>query len=201
MINAAIYGIGRWGQNLVKSVQGNSDKINFVTGITRTPDNHADFGSEMSLSISDDYDAVLDDENIDAVVLATVHSHHAEQIKLAAGAGKHVFCEKPLALTRNDAEEAAQAALEAEAVFEEGANPDADAATADGAEGAEAPGALFDLARGIGAPAGLKDIGMPETGLDQAADEMMENQYANAAPYDRDRIRTLLDDAFAGRRP
>ncbi|MBT5111296.1 MAG: maleylacetate reductase [Rhodospirillaceae bacterium] len=70
-----------------------------------------------------------------------------------------------------------------------------------GAEGAEAPGALFDLARGIGAPAGLKDIGMPETGLDQAADEMMENQYANAAPYDRDRIRTLLDDAFAGRRP
>ena len=36
------------------------------------------------------------------------------------------------------AEEAAEAALEAEAVFEEGANPDADAATADGAEGAEA---------------------------------------------------------------
>ncbi|MBT4699457.1 MAG: Gfo/Idh/MocA family oxidoreductase [Rhodospirillaceae bacterium] len=117
MINAAIYGIGRWGQNLVKSVQGKSDKINFAAAITRTPENHADFGSEMSLSIGDDYDAVLDDENIDAVVLATVHSHHAEQIKLAAGAGKHVFCEKPLALTKNDAEEAAQACAAAGVVL------------------------------------------------------------------------------------
>jgi predicted dehydrogenase len=117
MINAAIYGIGRWGQNLVKSVQGESDKINFVAGITRTPDNHTDFGTEMSLPLSDDYDAVLDDENIDAVVLATVHSHHVEQIKLAAGAGKHVFCEKPLALTKNDAEEAAQACAAAGVVL------------------------------------------------------------------------------------
>ena len=68
-------------------------------------------------------------------------------------------------------------------------------------DGADAPGALFDLARGIGAPAGLKDIGMPESGLDQAADEMMQNQYANATPYDRNRIRALLDDAYLGRRP
>jgi hypothetical protein len=30
MINAAIYGTGRWGQNLTKSVQGKSDKIKFT---------------------------------------------------------------------------------------------------------------------------------------------------------------------------
>jgi len=65
----------------------------------------------------------------------------------------------------------------------------------------DAPGALFDLARSIGAAAALKDIGMPESGLDQAAAEMMENQYANAAPYDQTRIRALLENAFAGLRP
>jgi maleylacetate reductase len=65
----------------------------------------------------------------------------------------------------------------------------------------DAPGALFDLARSVGAPASLKEIGMPESGLDKAAAEMMENQYANAAPYDQTRIRAVLDDAFAGRRP
>jgi predicted dehydrogenase len=117
MINAAIYGIGRWGQNLTKAVQGKSDKIKFAAAITRTPANHADFGVEMGFPITDDYDAVLDDENIDAVVLATVHSHHVEQIKLAAGAGKHVFCEKPLALTKNEAEEAAQACAAAGVVL------------------------------------------------------------------------------------
>jgi predicted dehydrogenase len=109
MINAAIYGTGRWGQNLVKAVQGKSDKIKYVAGIAHTPAKYVEFGTEMGFPITGDYDAILDDENVDAIVLATVHSHHVDQIKLAAGAGKHVFCEKPLALKKSDAEEAAQA--------------------------------------------------------------------------------------------
>ena len=39
MINAAIVGLGRWGQNLVNSVQGKSDKIRFVAGVLRHPEN------------------------------------------------------------------------------------------------------------------------------------------------------------------
>jgi predicted dehydrogenase len=39
-----------------------------------------------------------------AVVLATPHALHDEQIRMAVAAGKHVFCEKPLALTRAGAE-------------------------------------------------------------------------------------------------
>ena len=38
MIDAAIVGLGRWGQNLVNSVQGKSDKIRFVVGVVRNPD-------------------------------------------------------------------------------------------------------------------------------------------------------------------
>jgi predicted dehydrogenase len=46
---------------------------------------------------------------VDAVVLATPHSAHVSQVVAAAGAGKHVFCEKPFALTREGAETAVEA--------------------------------------------------------------------------------------------
>ena len=48
-----------------------------------------------------------------AVVLATPHSLHAPQVVAAARAGKHVFCEKPFALTKADAEAAVNATTKA----------------------------------------------------------------------------------------
>jgi predicted dehydrogenase len=48
----------------------------------------------------------LDDPDIDAVILATPHALHTAQIRAAAAAAKHVFCEKPLALTAREAEAA-----------------------------------------------------------------------------------------------
>jgi maleylacetate reductase len=60
---------------------------------------------------------------------------------------------------------------------------------------------LFDLARRLGAPTALKDIGMPESGLDQATDIATAAPYWNPRPIERDGIRTLLDDAFHGRPP
>ncbi|MGE3932915.1 MAG: maleylacetate reductase [Rhodospirillaceae bacterium] len=68
------------------------------------------------------------------------------------------------------------------------------------AEG-DAPAALYDLMLRSGAPRALKDIGMPEDGLDRAADQIMVDQYYNPRPYDRAEIRALLDDAFHGRPP
>src|SRR6202044_1505143 len=46
---------------------------------------------------------------VEAIILATPHSLHAEQIKRAVAARKHIFCEKPLALTRKEAEDAVDA--------------------------------------------------------------------------------------------
>jgi predicted dehydrogenase len=48
----------------------------------------------------------LADPGIDAVVLATPHTLHRPQVEATAAAGKHVFCEKPFALTKADAEAA-----------------------------------------------------------------------------------------------
>ena len=100
MINAAIVGLGWWGKTLVESVSG-SDVIRFVAGATRTvsPEVEA-FAKQHGLRLAASYEALLADPAIDAVVLATPHSLHAEQVIAAAAAGKHVFCEKPFTLTK-----------------------------------------------------------------------------------------------------
>ena len=60
---------------------------------------------------------------------------------------------------------------------------------------------LYDLARSLGAPVSLKDIGMPEAGLDKAADIAVSNPYPNPRKLEREAIRALLHDAYFGRRP
>jgi maleylacetate reductase len=60
---------------------------------------------------------------------------------------------------------------------------------------------LFALAERIGAPTALRDIGMPEDGLDEAARIATENPYWNPRPFDRAAIRSVLDDAWRGKRP
>jgi predicted dehydrogenase len=112
MIRAAIVGLGRWGQNLVNSVQDKSDRIRFVAGATRTTQRAQGFADRQGLVLYDSYEKVLADAAVDAIVLATPHTLHAEQIIAAAGAGKHVFTEKPFALTRESAEAAVRACAE-----------------------------------------------------------------------------------------
>jgi predicted dehydrogenase len=109
MIDAAIVGLGGWGQTLVTSVQGKSDRIRFATGVTRTPARAEAFCAEHGIALGDDYGAMLADPAIDAVVLATPHSEHPAQIIAAAQAGKHVFCEKPFTLTSKEADTALDA--------------------------------------------------------------------------------------------
>src|SRR5687767_14025424 len=99
MINAAIVGLGRWGQNLVNSVQGKSEKIRFTTGVLRHPENAREYAKQQGLKLQSDFAKVLADPAIDAIVLATPHTIHADQVVAAAKAGKPVFSEKPFTLT------------------------------------------------------------------------------------------------------
>lgn len=122
MLKAAIVGLGRWGQILVESVQGKSDAITFTAGITRTPAKAQEFTERHGLTLDTDYDAMLEDPAIDAVVLATPHQQHADQIVAAAAAGKHVFVEKPFTLTKASAEAAVAAARDAGIVLALGHN-------------------------------------------------------------------------------
>jgi predicted dehydrogenase len=103
-------GLGWWGKTLVESVQGTSDAIRFVAGATRTgsPEVMA-FAEAQGFALRPSYEALLADPAIDAVVLSTPHSQHAAQVVAAAQAGKHVFCEKPFALSGDEAQAAVDA--------------------------------------------------------------------------------------------
>ncbi len=113
MLNAAIIGLGRWGQNLVNSVHGRSRKIRFVAGAVRTPSKVKDYADSKGIRLYADYAKVLADPAIDAVVLAMPHSMHAELIVQAARAGKHVFTEKPFTLSTESAKDAVRACAKA----------------------------------------------------------------------------------------
>jgi alcohol dehydrogenase class IV len=65
----------------------------------------------------------------------------------------------------------------------------------------DAAGGLYDLAKSLGAPLALKELGLPESALDKAADIAVANPYPNPSPLERTAIRKLLDDAYHGRRP
>jgi predicted dehydrogenase len=122
MIDAAIVGMGRWGRTLVESVQGRSEAIRFVAGCTRSPDKAADWAKAQGIRMLDGYDAVLADPAVKAVVLATPHSQHAEQVIAAAAAGKQIFIEKPFTLTKASAEQAVAAVRRAGVVMALGHN-------------------------------------------------------------------------------
>jgi predicted dehydrogenase len=109
MIDAAVVGLGWWGKTLVESAQ-ESSLIRFRSGTTRTVSPEVEeFATAQGFTLAESYEALLADPEVDAVVLATPHSLHARQVIAAAEAGKHVFCEKPFALTKADAEAAVAA--------------------------------------------------------------------------------------------
>ena len=100
MINAAIVGLGWWGQTLVESVSGVSDDIRFVAATTRSlSDDAKAFCKEHDMELRASFEDIIGDDTIDAVVLVTPNSVHAAQTIAAAEHGKHVFCEKPVATT------------------------------------------------------------------------------------------------------
>jgi predicted dehydrogenase len=107
MLNVAVAGLGWWGKTMLRTLRGNA-KLRVVMAVD--PDPAAETTArEADVAFARDLDAALANPQVAAVVLCTPHTVHAEQILRAAAAGKHVFCEKPLCLTRVDAARAIDA--------------------------------------------------------------------------------------------
>jgi predicted dehydrogenase len=98
-MRVAVVGLGWWGRIIVGLLKGSS-KLKAVAGVDVSD---AGFCGENGLHYASNLDSVLRDPHIDGVVLCTPHSLHCGQVVRAAEAKKHVFCEKPLSLTRADA--------------------------------------------------------------------------------------------------
>lgn len=111
MLNAAIVGLGNWGRKIVEAVNHENPLLKISRAVVREirGDINA-FAQKHSITLVTDLGAVLQDPAVEAVIITTPHSLHADQIVASAVAGKHVFCEKPLALKRIDAVRAVLAA-------------------------------------------------------------------------------------------
>ena len=113
MINAAMVGLGRWGQTILNSIQGKSTRLRIVHGVSKEPELARDLAAQYEFRLSTDLDDAIANPSVQAIMLATPHSLHVEQIRRVAAAGKPVWCEKPLALTRAQAEYAVAAVRQA----------------------------------------------------------------------------------------
>lgn len=67
--------------------------------------------------------------------------------------------------------------------------------------GEDAPAELYELNRRLGVPRALRDLGMPEEGIEGAADLALRNAYWNPRPLVREELRDLIARAWAGERP
>jgi predicted dehydrogenase len=121
MTNCAIAGLGRWGRSLVNAADG-LDRLKISRAVETDLDRARSFCAERGIELGGDFDAVLADPAIDAVLLATPHSLHRTQVIAAAAAKKHVFCEKPLALRQSHAREMFAACHAANVVLAVGHN-------------------------------------------------------------------------------
>jgi len=100
MLNVAVVGLGWWGRTIAGLLAGNS-RLALVRVVDVSPAAER-FASEHGIAFSSDLNAAIDDPAVQAVILCTPHSLHCDQIVQAAKAKKHVFCEKPLSLSRAD---------------------------------------------------------------------------------------------------
>lgn len=81
------------------------------------------------------------------------------------------------------------------------AAPAAMARIASALQVAHAAQGVFDLARSLGAPTALRDIGMLEADLDRACQIALSTPYPNPRPLESEALRVLLQNAYEGKRP
>ncbi len=112
MIGVAVVGAGHWGKNLVRnySILGGVD-LKYVCDLNEK------IRKTMSLAypqttITDDYDTVLADPTVQAVVVAVDAPLHYKLGKSALEAGKHTYIEKPLTLFSKESQELVDIAAE-----------------------------------------------------------------------------------------
>lgn len=109
MLNAASVGLGWWSDELAGAIQGKSAKLRIVGGCSRSPEKRQAFAEKFGAKSYTNYEAVLADPAVDAVILTTPHSDHGRHVTAAAAAGKHVFVEKPFDVKAEAARRAADA--------------------------------------------------------------------------------------------
>jgi predicted dehydrogenase len=95
----AVAGLGWWGKQIIACLE-KSPRFEIAMGVDPTPPaDIEDFRQLHPFKLSHSLDEALSDRQIEGVVLATPHALHEQQALKVIGAGKNLFCEKPLTMT------------------------------------------------------------------------------------------------------
>ena len=105
-VGVALVGMGWWGKKMLNVLAAAPSDIRVVRAVEPNLETARALCAEKGVALTADYADALSDPDVEAVVLATPHALHGAQIEAAVAAGKHMFCEKPLALTKAGAEKA-----------------------------------------------------------------------------------------------
>ena len=95
-IGAALVGTGMWAGRIMAAV-GRTSSLELVTCFSRDRARKEAFAREAGCEAAPSFQAAVEDERVEAVLLVTPNSTHAEQAVACAERGKHVFVEKPIA--------------------------------------------------------------------------------------------------------
>jgi predicted dehydrogenase len=107
-IPVGVVGYGWWGKLIARQLAGSPlfELVAVAESSATVRAQMAGDAAQLGFAVAADAAQIFAHPGIEAVVLCTPHPEHADQIVAAAGAGKHVFCEKPLCLTLADAQRA-----------------------------------------------------------------------------------------------
>ena len=120
-VRLGLVGTGWFGGVLAESAKA-TGVADVVACYARSEEARTSFAEKHGCLAVGDVDQMLGDPSIEGVLLATPHTTHADLAVRAADAGKHVFVEKPLALTVAETRRAAEAADRAGVVLQAGHN-------------------------------------------------------------------------------
>lgn len=120
-VGLASIGLGWWGNVLADGASA-TGKAQVVVCYARTPETREEFAAKHGCEAAESLDEIWSNPAVEGVLLATPHAVRQELIGQAASAGKHIFVEKPLALTGAEARAGAEAAGEAGVILQVGHN-------------------------------------------------------------------------------
>jgi predicted dehydrogenase len=106
-VRVAAVGVGSWGRVLADAA-GRGIGLDLVACTSRSAGRRADFARSHDCRELASYEAALADPEVEGVLITTPHSLHVEQVVAAAARGKHVFVDKPFALTAADGRRATE---------------------------------------------------------------------------------------------
>src|SRR5256884_1056738 len=97
-LRVACIGMGWWSDVLADAIQ-RSKKLRIVSCYTRSEDKRRAFAAKYGCAAAPNYQVILQDSGVEAIINTTPNNAHVETTLAAALAGKHVFLDKPIANT------------------------------------------------------------------------------------------------------